>query len=164
MHWCAVKEYKFDNWNTISGEWTVGEKSAPTLFDFNTEWNYAIVSRNSMLSIRNGSFFIRAIRRNATYYSAFIRSKQAYTPSNHRGYSFFRRISNVVSLGRKIRYEVTARIPTIPGACPQIYLFGDTEMYGSGWQKGSIHIMSWRHEIGSVFLLNQTVSNRFKLS
>ncbi len=63
-------------------------------------------------------------------------------------------LSHSLSLGRKIRIEVTARVQTASGACPTILALGGTDMYADDWisfdafQNGRIPVMHWRHHSG----------------
>ncbi len=53
-----------------------------------------------------------------------------------------------------MRYEITAKVPTIAGACPFIYLYGASDMYGDGIeQRGQISIMEWNQRLGKIFNL-----------
>jgi len=54
-----------------------------------------------------------------------------------------------VFLGRKIRYEIRAKVPAIAGACPTVKLQGDATMYGADPLNGNIGIIEWRHVFGN---------------
>jgi hypothetical protein len=85
-NWCVIKEYKFDNLNDVTKEWVDEVRSAPLEIRSNhTIVNSINKSNYSMIQVRNGSLIMRALRRNETFYSAFVQSRVARAPSRHKG-------------------------------------------------------------------------------
>ncbi len=59
-----------------------------------------------------------------------------------------------------MRYEISAKIPTMIGACPSIFLSNAKLMYDGWSQSAQISIMEWKHHFGGncLVLLSITIS------
>ncbi len=71
----------------INNEWYIQDNRSSSKDLARMGWeNY--LNNEETVFVRNGVLVVKAFRLNGTYYSARLRSKQAYSPSIHKGEYF----------------------------------------------------------------------------
>lgn len=66
-----------------------------------------------------------------------------------------------VFLGKAIRIEMTAKIPTQSGSWPALWTLGDYEMYGEWPLSGEIDLLEWVHQLGERYFFYQSIFTLF---
>lgn len=133
QNWQIFKQYNFTDMTAVRADWNI--EVLPV------GWNEALsafVDDPRTLFTRDGHMIIRAYRENGSYYSGSLLSKQLFTPAEF--------------VGKRIRVEMTAKIPTQSGSWPALWMLGDYAMYGEWPASGEIDLLEWVHQLGENFL------------
>jgi len=134
FNWKTLKEYDFSSMEQIRSDWNILTTPSGST---NNERQQYVDNEHTVASVGD-QLRITASNNGQGIQSARLESKLAFT--------------TMQVAGRCLRVEFTARVPTVGGGWPALWMIGEGHDYGGYPNEGEIDVFEWVHDLTDTFM------------